>query len=315
MIVTKCPVRIGLVGGSSDLDSYMHQHGRGAVVSFPINIYTYITTHTDIIGYNSYHKKYIVNYSSKEETNTIEEIKNDVVRTAFKKFDVDPCLVSMTSDVFSAGSGLASSSSYMLSILKSISMVKNLNLSNFELSKLAMKLEREFNPLLGYQDTYGCGIGGLKKMDFALDATPKVTYLSNSIFNSFEMYLVYTGVSRSSTDILKTIKVTKDDSLLSLVDEMQDCIESEDREKFIELVSLGWKIKKKTSNKITSNKKIQELDKLLEQDDSILCHKLCGAGNGGFFLVITEPNTKSLKNDFFCRRIEIDQTGVDGYRL
>ena len=53
MIVTKCPVRIGFVGGSSDLDAYMKVHGRGAVINLSIDIHTYILLHTDIIGYNA----------------------------------------------------------------------------------------------------------------------------------------------------------------------------------------------------------------------------------------------------------------------
>ena len=316
MIVTKCPVRIGLVGGSSDLDSFMNRHGRGAVINFPVNIYTYVITHTDIVGHNAYYDKYIVNYSSKEVVDKIENIKNILVKTAFTEFDVPPCYISMTSDVFSVGSGLASSSSYMVSLLKSISSMNNLNLSNYELSTLAMKLERKFNPLLGFQDTYGCGIGKLKRIDCTFKNSPQIKYLPDNIFNSFDMYVVYSGISRNSTNILKTINITDDTSMLCLVDEMQECIEKNDREKFIKLISSGWEIKKKTSKQITSNEKIRKIDNLFENDDDILCHKLCGAGNGGFFLLFTEPN-KNIKDryDLYYRKIKIDKNGVESHKI
>ena len=40
MITVKCPVRISLIGGSSDLDSYIEKHKKGSVISFTPQIYT-----------------------------------------------------------------------------------------------------------------------------------------------------------------------------------------------------------------------------------------------------------------------------------
>jgi len=47
----------------------------------------------------------------------------------------------------------------------------------------------------------------------------------------------------------------------------------------------SWIQKKKTSSTITENKSIQDIDKTLNDNETVLAHKLCGAGNGGFFLV------------------------------
>ena len=43
MIVSKCPLRVSLVGGSTDLQSFIDKYGYGQVISFPISLYTYIS--------------------------------------------------------------------------------------------------------------------------------------------------------------------------------------------------------------------------------------------------------------------------------
>ena len=57
MIVSKCPLRVSLAGGSTDLIEYVELFGRGSVISFPINLYTYIG-----LSYNDkVHGKYRIN--------------------------------------------------------------------------------------------------------------------------------------------------------------------------------------------------------------------------------------------------------------
>jgi hypothetical protein len=67
MITIKCPVRVSLIGGSSDLDSYINKHGKGSVISFTPKLYTYVSLYRDKLGRNSLDQKYIINYSNREE--------------------------------------------------------------------------------------------------------------------------------------------------------------------------------------------------------------------------------------------------------
>ena len=80
MIVTKCPLRVSLVGGSSDLDSYLEKYETGSVISFPINLYTYITIN------DSYDEYFIIHYSKTERVKNIEDIQNDVAREVLLYF-------------------------------------------------------------------------------------------------------------------------------------------------------------------------------------------------------------------------------------
>ena len=76
-----------------------------------------------------------------------------------------PVQVTLTSDAYSQGSGLASSSSYIISLIK-LCIFKDQQMTDSEICKLAYELELKFNPYCGYQDPYGCGMGGFKRMEF-----------------------------------------------------------------------------------------------------------------------------------------------------
>ena len=89
----------------------------------------------------------------------------------------------MTSDSYSQGSGLASSSSYIISLIKTITIMKGLNMNTIEICKLAFKLEQKFNKFCGYQDPYGCGIGGFKKIEFEKGSQIKYHFLSQKFLN------------------------------------------------------------------------------------------------------------------------------------
>ena len=39
---------------------------------------------------------------------------------------------------------------------------------------------------------------------------------------------------------------------------------------------------------ITENERIKEIDTILHMNPHVLAHKLCGAGNGGFFLTFSK---------------------------
>jgi galactokinase/mevalonate kinase-like predicted kinase len=66
---------------------------------------------------------------------------------------------------------------------------------------------------------------------------------------------------------------------------MESSIRNNDFDGFFSIINEGWAKKKETSSEIMSNPTIQELDGKLSNDPSVLAHKLCGAGGGGYFLV------------------------------
>lgn len=311
MILAKCPLRISLAGGSTDLQDFVDYYGKGAVVSFPVNLYTYITLSSDISGYNKVHKKYVINYSKREEEDKVENIKNDIAREVLKYFNCEQVTCTFTSDILSSGSGLASSSSYTIAFIKAISKFKQLKLSDFEICKLSLEIERKFNNLTGFQDIYGCGIGSLKRMDFIKNREPNFTYLPQKIFNDINMYLVFTSVTRQSTEILKNVNLQKREKLLPFVDLLEKSINESNKHDFFDIINEGWKQKKETSSYIMGESSIRQIDEFLKNDANVLAHRLCGAGNGGFFLVFTNDPVKDKK----FIPISISDNGVQGISI
>jgi D-glycero-alpha-D-manno-heptose-7-phosphate kinase len=315
MYVSSCPLRVSLFGGSTDNPYFVQKYGVGSVISFSCNLKTYITLHEDKLGYNMQGRKYIVNYSKREETEFIGDIENELVRIVLNYFGCFPLTVSMTSDAYSQGSGLASSSSYIISLIKSISLFKDLHLTDIEICELAFKLEQEVNPYCGYQDPYGCGIGGFKKIDFEKGDIIKYEFLSTELFKKYDAHLVFTGITRNSKSVLQDITTNIDKALplLKTVEDAHYCLINKDYKTFLELLNHSWDQKKQTSSLITENKVIQEIDKVLLENKEVVAHKLCGAGNGGFFLVFSEPNT--LKIPYESIKIDVESNGVVGHKL
>ncbi len=310
MYITNCPLRISLFGGSTDNIEFVKKFNYGAVISFASNLKTYIITHQDKLGYNYEAGKYIINYSKREEVSSINDIANDPVRVVLDYFKCDPMTISMASDIYSQGSGLASSSSYIISLIKNILLIKKIKLSIIDICKLAHQLELKFNPYCGYQDPYGCGLGGFKKIEFFSDGNVKFSYLSDDIFHHFDLHLVFTGVTRSSKTILKDITKNIENSLplLDILDQANECLITKDYIKFINLINQSWEKKKDTSLLITANNNIKAIDKELANNKTVIGHKLCGAGNGGFFLIFSEKN--SLQVDYKTVKVEVESEGI-----
>ena len=162
MIISKCPLRVSLVGGSTDLQKFIDKYKIGKVINFPISLYTYITLS------HRYDNEYRINYSLVESTSNPDKIKNDIARELIKYFDLPPLTITFNADIPTSGSGLASSSSYMVAAVAAACKWKNIEISQFEICKIAHEIELKFNPLTGYQDTYGCGLPSSKLMTFSL---------------------------------------------------------------------------------------------------------------------------------------------------
>lgn len=317
MYVAKCPLRISLVGGSTDLESFIKTYGRGAVISFPSNLYCYISIHKNNRG------KYIINYSKKEEVDSFTEIKNDVARVVLEHFEInEPVTISFNTDIFADGSGLATSSAYTIACVKAVSLYKGIRITEFEACNLALQLERKFNPLTGYQDPYGCGIGGFKRMDFVDGKRPQFKFFdSTTIVNHYDMFLVESKKQRSSTSILTGINTEKSRVLLQDVEDLELAIESNNFKQFEKIMKEAWEKKKLTSSSIIGDEELLELERKLISVFS--CIKLCGAGGGGYFLCFSEKNASikdsaemiSMAQQTRIINITMNDTGVQGMQI
>ena len=288
MVTAKCPLRISLVGGSTDLQSFVDEYGLGKV-------YTYISIS------KRYDKLYRINYLKTEEVDNPNNIKNDIAREIINKFNIEPVTITFNADIPSSGSGLASSSSYTVAAVAAVCKFKKIKKSQFEICEIAREIELKFNPLTGYQDCYGCGLPSSKMMEFRGGSNIKISPVKLPQMN---MLLFPTNINRSSTSILKTIDNKKSYDLLNLVDIFYDALEKNKLITAKQILDEAWKVKKGISPHIIDN----ELGKIEEQLRfwyDVYMLKLCGAGGGGYFFVMTDdkPRETSIK-------VEVDNLGV-----
>ncbi len=312
MIISSCPLRISLFGGSTDNPYFVKKYGRGSVISFTCNLKTYVTISQDKIGFNKEQHKYIINYSKREEVSRVEDIQNEVVRTVLQHFHMPPVQVTLTSDAYSQGSGLASSSSYTISLIKACCLFLDITMTESEICKLAYSLERIYNSYCGYQDPYGCGVGGFKRINFMGDNFITYEFLSTDIFKEYDIHLVFTGVTRNSKNVLMKVteNIHKAKPLLKTADRAYKTLIYENHDEFLDLINKSWQQKKETTSVVTENQVIRDIDSALEHNESVKSHRLCGAGNGGFFLTFSKRDTLNIPYEYV--RISIEPNGVCG---
>ena len=196
---------------------------------------------------------------------------------------------SFTGSLFGTASN-AVSSSYACSLALALQEFAGKTYTPVECGVVAHRIEKTINPFLGQQDVFGCCVGGFKKIEFTREGLPRYTFLPTDMFSEYDVVLLFTGATRNSTDVLKTVRVPETDVFNPIVEEAERCIMSSDYSGFMSLMAEGWAEKKKTSSSIMSDS-ISQIDEWLDSLEDCVAHKLCGAGNGGFFLCFFNSGT------------------------
>ena len=302
MIIARSPLRISLGGGGTDLPSYYEQH-EGFLISAAIDKYVYITLH------QTFEKEILLKYSQFEKVKEIEEIKHPIIREAlrmldFKKSNLEICSMA---DI-PAGTGLGSSGSFTVALLKALHAQKGDILSTRTLADDACDIEMlRLKEPIGKQDQYIAAYGGLTCMSFKKDGYVWVEPLniSNETLYNLEDHciLFFTGFSRSASSILdeqnKKSKEKDEEMLenLHFVKELglksKEALEKGDLKAFAELMNIHWEYKKKRS-KGMSNSQIDEWYTLAMENGAI-GGKMIGAGGGGFLMFYTEDKVRLRK--------------------
>ena len=212
IIRSKAPLRLGLAGGGSDVSPYCDIYG-GLVLNATINLYAYCTieeladSHITVNSYDSNtHKSYpLSDYLEIDgEASLIKGVYNRVV----KDFNLTPSAFRITTyNDAPAGSGLGTSSTMVVCILKAFVEWKGLPLGDYEIAKLAYEIERKDLKLSGgKQDQYAASFGGFNFIEFLKDDIAIVNPLKIKRWITDEleasMLLYFTGRSRSSAAII-----------------------------------------------------------------------------------------------------------------
>lgn len=302
MLIVRSPVRISFGGGGTDLPAYYEQFG-GAVLSVSINKYFYT-----ILGVRNDSRVQVISSDLR-----VFETWNDIANMPLKGSELEiPLAVlkdvgrQVSVDLFLAseippGTGLGSSASVCVNILKTLTNYIQEPLSKYDLADRAFSIARHtLGRHVGKQDEYAAAFGGLNYISFDRDGSTQVEPidLDGSISRELhsKLMLFFTGSAHHSWTILREQENSTRERSGSTVDalhevkalgaEMRKSLEHGELRRFGELLHEGWLAKQRISSKI-SNPRI-DLLYALAREHGANGGKITGAGGGGFLLLYCE---------------------------
>ncbi len=291
MIVVKTPLRISFVGGGSDLKAF-YSHSVGQVVCTAIDkfVYAIVKERFDDLIY--------INYSKKETVSHVDDIQHDLVREAMKITGVDKGIeITTLADIPSSGSGLGSSSSITVALLHALYAYQNVLVTAEQLAQEACRIEIDIlGKPIGRQDQYAAAYGGVNQFIFSKDDSTRrePVRIAHSAARKFasSLLLYFTGITRSSDEILSHQKSNMNaeekrntmQSMVELVEPFACALEKGDIRQCGHLLAENWRLKQQMAPGI-SNPVIAKMHACAMQAGA-LAGKVCGAGGGGFLLLI-----------------------------
>ncbi len=307
MIVTRTPLRISFAGGGTDLPSFYRSNTYGLVLNTSINKYIYVTVkkHPRVFT----REKFRLSYSETELVENLEKIKNPIIRECIKFLKIEERLYISTISDIPASTGLGSSSTFCVGLLKALYAFKKKRVGPKQLSEEAFYIERDvLKRPVGKQDHYAAAFGGLNYIRFNDDESTNVKSINlskkNKKYLENSMAIFCTGIQRLSWKILHNQNARHLENVIALNIIKNQAIELKrlfekkkiSIDKIGNLINEGWETKKTLSKNI-SNKFIDNAFEKAFQSGAY-GGRICGAGGGGFVLFITSPkyHKKLIKN-------------------
>ena len=289
MIITQTPLRIGLLGGGTDLPDYYREHG-GRVLNCAIDKYVYV------IVKQRFDDDIYVNYSRKEIVSRVEDLEHELVREAMRMTGVTSGVeITTLADIPSAGSGLGSSSAVTVGLLHALFAYQGRQVTAEDLAEQActIEIERCGKPI-GKQDQYIAALGGIRDLQFGPgdEVVARELALPAAARQALQqqIMLFYTGVTRSANSILaeQNANIKAISLQLGLMRDLAGFAVARLRAGEVDaigtLVRESWETKRKLASGISNDQVDAAVRRALDAGASGV--KLTGAGGGGFLLVI-----------------------------
>jgi len=301
MLIARTPVRISFAGGGTDLPSYYKNHG-GAVLSTAINKYFYsiLTEREDrciqVISSDLQRMVELDEIEYRDED--LMKYELDIPFAVLSYFKIKKGINLFLASEVPPGTGLGSSASVCVNMVKLISSLLGKSMSRYEVAEAAFYIATEMlKRPVGKQDEYAAAFGGLNVINFEPSGEARVEPLEidSEILTTLERSIVlfFTGNAHNSTEILSVQKASSEKGekstiesltgLKELVHPMKEAILKGNLDEFGRLLDEGWKLKRGVSNKI-SNSHIDQLYDMAKSNGAF-GGKITGAGGGGFLML------------------------------
>ena len=298
----RAPLRLGLVGGGTDVDPYASQKG-GAVFNTTINRYAYCTITPTNDHSMSVHSIDYGKYEAPLDKGPLPLDGNmDLIKAVANHFGITDGFNLFLQSEAPPGSGLGGSSTVIVSIIAATCEWLGEKMTANDMAHLAYHLEREVIGLKGgKQDQYAAVFGGFNLMRFGADHVD-VNHINvpEDTINELQYcsVLCYTGNPRESAKIIESqmdsYKAGQNEAALDqskeLAHQMAHALELGDIHEAGRILDDSWQLKKKFSSKITN----QQIDAIYNAAKSAgaIGGKISGAGGGGFMHFICEYDKK-----------------------
>jgi D-glycero-alpha-D-manno-heptose-7-phosphate kinase len=307
MIITRTPFRVTLGGGGTDLPSFYQEHG-GFILAVAIDKYMFLNVNTPIVD-----DKIRVRYTSSEMVDHVDEVQHTLAREALRHFGVTSGIEIVSIADIPAGTGVGSSSSYLVGLLNAMHALLQDQATPQKLAEEACHIELEvLKKPIGKQDQYMAAFGGLTALDIKPNGRVTVTRmdLDVDLVESLEhnILMFYTNEMRDATTILKKqdqATRNRDRTVVNSLREIKDigleissAISKGELRRFGQLLDTHWRVKKQLSQGI-SNPQIDAWYELAKENGAI-GGKISGAGGGGFLMLYCEENKNRLREAMRC---------------
>ncbi|HWO35467.1 MAG TPA: hypothetical protein VNO32_42280 [Candidatus Acidoferrum sp.] len=307
MLIVRSPVRISFGGGGTDLPAYYEQFG-GSVLSVAINkyFYTILTDRSD--------GRIQVISSDLRVFETWHDIANANLRgssleiplAVLKEMNCDIAVDLFLASEIPPGTGLGSSASVCVNILKTLSTYLQQPISKYDLAERSFHIARHLlGKHVGKQDEYAAAFGGLNFISFYPDGNSLVEPidLNPAVLTELQrnLMLFFTGSAHHSWSILKEQESSTRNQTGGALEAMHEvkalgirmrtALQQGDLRELGTLLHQGWQAKRRISTKIST----PHIDQLyaLAREHGALGGKITGAGGGGFLLLYCEPDLQS----------------------
>ncbi len=323
MISTRTPLRVTLGGGGTDLESY-YRHGGGFIFAMALDKYIHITAHRPLFD-----SRVVLYGPQPEASDRAMDVRHELVRAALLSHGLENRIEAASLADIAGGTGLGSSSSFLVGFLNALHALKGDSPSAQDLAEEACTLEiKTLQKGIGKQDQYMAAFGGLTTLDIAPDGRVEVGRVDipadlEAAFLS-QTHIYYTGLRRDAAVILsdQNSAMQSDaspqrgqvvESLTFIKDlgyRIRDAWRAGDIEGWGRMLDEHWRQKKRLSSKI-SWPHIDQLYDHVQGAYGVTGGKVIGAGGGGFLMLFCPRNGQALEDYMTAQQMPRLRYGID----
>jgi D-glycero-alpha-D-manno-heptose-7-phosphate kinase len=313
MVITKTPYRVSFFGGGTDYPQW-YEKEEGAVLSTSIDKYCYITCRILPPFFENRHR---VVWSHIEAVSSVAEILHPAVRAALRYLEHDDSVgieIHHQGDL-PARSGIGSSSSFTVGILRALLALQGRVVGKKELALRAIELEQKvMQESVGSQDQVAAAFGGFNIITFKRSGDIQVEPLTigHARIADLQAHLMlfFTGSTRLGHEVTRAFvqsidqKKTQLRETRALVDEAVSILGGGgDLDDFGRLLHQGWQLKRQMSANISNDR----IDGLYTRamNAGALGGKLLGAGTSGFMLFYVPPDRQAAVTEALTGQLPI----------